>query len=50
MEKMGSIVAEAQQSGLVAQNVVHGLTKRHKKGTKAEQRSSHVRQRADRFN
>jgi integrase len=36
---LGSIVADAQESGSVAQNVVRGLTSRKKKGTKAEQRS-----------
>jgi integrase len=36
---LGSIVADAQESGSVAQNVVRGLTSRKKKGSKAEQRS-----------
>jgi integrase len=35
---LGWIVADAQESGLVAQNVVRGLTSRKTKGTKAEQR------------
>jgi integrase len=36
---LGSIVADAQESGSVAQNVVRGLTSRKKKGSKAAQRS-----------
>ncbi len=34
---LSSILADAQESGLVAQNVVRGLTNRRKKRTKAEQ-------------
>jgi integrase len=35
---LGAIVADAQENGLVAQNVVRNLTRRKKKGSKAEQR------------
>jgi integrase len=35
---LGSIVADAQESGLISQNVIRGLTNRRRKGTKAEQR------------
>jgi integrase len=35
---LGAIVADAQENGLVAQNVVRSLTRRKRKGSKAEQR------------
>jgi integrase len=38
ISSLSSILADAQENGLVAQNVVRSLTSRKKKGTKAEQR------------